>query len=272
MKYTIGIIAKSLGISTQSVRYYENMGIIDAQRNENNQYRTYTLKDAKTLFQTCLYRSMGFSLKDIRMMLCERNVDEVADLFEKRIVDVDHQIEELKALRHELEEYKNGFKRVSNHLNHVDIVNEDFSFYLVLKNGPGDNIPTDEDDFLIECEQLAPYVRQASVIDADTIYGEDGDVHFNYGLSMSLSFVKSQGKEDMMKEHLVHIDNMYAKMNIEVKESNDYAKHLRRFIREIRKAGYEPSGKIYGVMRFVSLHDVETDIYEYIVKVTKAQR
>lgn len=271
MKYTIGKIAKSLGVSTQCVRYYESMGIIDSQRNENNQYRTYTSKDAKTLFQTCLYRSMGFSLKDIRMMLSEYNVNEVANLFEKRIEDIDRQIEELTALRHELYDYKTGLIRVSTHLNQVEIVNENFSFYLVLKNEPGSDIPTEEDDFLIECEQLAPYVRQASVVDASTVYGEDEDVHFRYGLSMSASFVKSQGKEEMMKEYLVHIDKMYAKMNIEMKESNDYAENLRRFLSEIRKAGYEPADKIYGVLRLVSLHDGEKDIYEYVVQVTKAQ-
>lgn len=271
MKYTIGKVAKALGVTTQCVRHYESMGIIDAQRNEHNQYRTYSPKDAKTLFQTCLYRSMGFSLKDIKSMLSECTVDEVSEVFEQRIDDVDQQIESLMALRHELVEYRKGFKHVTEKLNHVEIIEGNLSFYLILKNTTGHDIPGDEDDFLIQCEQYAPYIRPASCIRTSSIYGSDEEVDFNYGLSMSVAAVQSFDKTEELREHRVDIKKMYARMNIEVKESTDYAKNLRFFVDELRKSGYEPSNSIYGVLRFITLYQGETDIYEYVTEVRKVQ-
>ena len=271
MKYTIGKVAKALGVTTQCVRHYESVGIIDSQRNEQNQYRTYSQKDAKTLFQTCLYRSMGFSLKDIKWLLNECDVDEASDLFEQRIEDVDQQIETLMALRHELVEYRKGLNHIREKLNHVEIIEGDFSSYLILKNKSGQDIPGDDDDFLIQYEQYAPYIRSATCVKTSTIYGNDEEVEYNYGISMSMEAVHSFDKMDELRKHRIDIKDAFAKVSIEVKESTAFAENLRRFVDEIKARGYEPADKIYGVLRFVSLHKGESDIYEYITEVRKAQ-
>ncbi len=271
MKYSIGKVAKALGVSTQCVRHYESIGIIDAERNEQNKYRTYSQKDAKTLFQTCLYRSMGFSLKDIKWMLNECDVDEASELFEQKIDDVDQQIESLMALRHELVEYRKGFKHIAEKLNHFEIVEGNFSSYLILKNKSGHDIPAEEDDLLIQYEQYAPYVRAATCVTTSSIYGSDEDVEYNYGISMSVDAVRNFDKMDELREHRIDIKHTFAKIIIEVKESTNYAENLRRFVDEIKTKGYEPADKIYGVLRFVSLHKGESDIYEYITEVRKVQ-
>ncbi len=271
MKYTIGKVAKALGVTTQCVRHYESIGIIDSERNEQNQYRTYSRKDAKTLFQTCLYRSMGFSLKDIKWILNECDMDEASDLFEKRIEDVDQQIETLMALRHELVEYRKGFKHIREKLNHVEIIEGDFSFYLILKNKSGHDIPGDDDDFLIQYGQYAPYIRATTCIQTNSIYGNDEEVEYNYGISLSMKAVRSLDKIDELTEHHIDLNGTFAKVNIEVKESTAFAENLRSFVDEIKARGYEPADKIYGVLRFVSLYKGESDIYEYISEVRKVQ-
>ena len=62
-RYTVGQMAKAMGVSPQTLRHYEEMGLVEAQRNEQNQYREFSMRDNKILMQTALYRSMGFSLK-----------------------------------------------------------------------------------------------------------------------------------------------------------------------------------------------------------------
>ena len=45
MKYKIGELAKLLGVSTNTVRRYEDMGYISAVRDENSGYRYYNDDD-----------------------------------------------------------------------------------------------------------------------------------------------------------------------------------------------------------------------------------
>ena len=59
-RYTVGQMAKAMGVSPQTLRHYEEMGLVEAQRNEQNQYREFSMRDNKILMQTALYRSMGF--------------------------------------------------------------------------------------------------------------------------------------------------------------------------------------------------------------------
>lgn len=45
MRYSIGEISKITGISKDRLRNYEKMGIVEPQREMDNQYRFYTEQD-----------------------------------------------------------------------------------------------------------------------------------------------------------------------------------------------------------------------------------
>ena len=72
-KYTVGQIATAMGVSAQTLRHYESLGLISSMRNDENQYRTYSLDDTRILFMISIYRSMGFSLPKIKQMLKDMN-------------------------------------------------------------------------------------------------------------------------------------------------------------------------------------------------------
>lgn len=57
-RYTVGQMAKAMGVSPQTLRHYEEMGLVEAQRNEQNQYREFSMRDNKILMQTALYLSL----------------------------------------------------------------------------------------------------------------------------------------------------------------------------------------------------------------------
>ena len=72
---------------------------------------------------------------------------------------------------------------------------------------------------------------------------------------------------NLLKNHLITIKGSYAKTIIEIKNSASYPDKLVDFVDEIKKQGYEPVGELYGVARYVSLYDGETDLYEFIIEV-----
>ena len=69
MKYSIGEIANLLGISIVAVRNYEKCGLIEPQRNEQNNYREYNAIDLNLIRRARTYMSYGFSLGESTYML-----------------------------------------------------------------------------------------------------------------------------------------------------------------------------------------------------------
>lgn len=100
-QYTIGQNAKALGISPQTVRHYESLGLFASERDAQNQYRTFSTEDMRLLFQASIYWSMGFSLGQIKAMLKEQTTVEIQDIFDQRIEKVQQEIDALLEQRRE---------------------------------------------------------------------------------------------------------------------------------------------------------------------------
>lgn len=56
------------GVGRQNIRYYEKMGLLHPQRNEENNYRVYTADDIRRLKRIRLLRRLDMPLEDIRKM------------------------------------------------------------------------------------------------------------------------------------------------------------------------------------------------------------
>lgn len=72
-RYRIGEVASLLGITPQAVRYYEEEGIINPERNPLSGYRYYSAWDINMLMRIRTYRQQGFSIEEIRDVMREFN-------------------------------------------------------------------------------------------------------------------------------------------------------------------------------------------------------
>lgn len=99
--YQIGELSKLYGIGTDSLRYYEKIGILNPKRGVNN-YRMYNISDIITLNILRELRAIGFSLKEIKAHLADFNLDKTLALFEKEIVQIDQKTAELAQLKTQL--------------------------------------------------------------------------------------------------------------------------------------------------------------------------
>ena len=65
MKEKIGVIARYTGLAAHTIKYYENMGLIDNVRDEQSNYRYYELNQ-RTIIHECMhYRKLDFPIKDV---------------------------------------------------------------------------------------------------------------------------------------------------------------------------------------------------------------
>ncbi|MDQ0090355.1 DNA-binding transcriptional MerR regulator [Paenibacillus anaericanus] len=100
---TRGELAKRTGLSTATIRYYEESGILPAPQRTANGFRIYTndyvvkikfIKDAK---------SLGYSLKEIQeglqMLSTDMEEETLKELVRNKIVEIDERIKALYSVQ-----------------------------------------------------------------------------------------------------------------------------------------------------------------------------
>jgi len=84
MEYTIKKLAQLAGITTRTLRYYDQIGLLKPARINSSGYRIYRTGEVDTLQQLMFYREMGFGLNDIKQILCSSGFDSLNALREHR--------------------------------------------------------------------------------------------------------------------------------------------------------------------------------------------
>ena len=82
--YTIGELAKILGITAETIRYYERKGIIAPIHDQESGYRYYTTWDLHMLIRARCYLGFGLSIEETGGILQSKSLEEIDDLLEKQ--------------------------------------------------------------------------------------------------------------------------------------------------------------------------------------------
>ena len=81
---TVGMLSKFTGVSVHTIKYYEKSGVrFASSRREQSNYRSYDVKSCTDIYECMKYRNMGFSLKDIQLLLKEGDNALLSSLLEK---------------------------------------------------------------------------------------------------------------------------------------------------------------------------------------------
>ena len=105
--FSIGQLSKRTGVKIPTIRYYEQMGLIDEpERSEGNQ-RRYTKDGLSRLSFIRHSRDLGFSVEDIRGLLelsqhPEKPCDDAHNIAVQHLKDVQERIAKLRRLEREL--------------------------------------------------------------------------------------------------------------------------------------------------------------------------
>ncbi|MGI6537327.1 MAG: MerR family transcriptional regulator [Caldicoprobacterales bacterium] len=80
MEYTVNKLAKLAGVSSRTLRYYDEIGLLTPKRISSNGYRIYGQKEVDRLQQILFYRELGVNLDEIKRILSEKNFDGLSAL------------------------------------------------------------------------------------------------------------------------------------------------------------------------------------------------
>ncbi|HEX5563443.1 MAG TPA: MerR family DNA-binding transcriptional regulator [Sporosarcina sp.] len=113
---TITEVAESFGVSTRTIRYYEEIGLLAPDRSEGNQrlFSNAELAKLKLIFRGKRY---GFSLEDIKEMVLlfdkdrtgRKQLEVTIEYGKRRIGEIDRKILELQEMKAEMEELLEEF-------------------------------------------------------------------------------------------------------------------------------------------------------------------
>ncbi|MBA4748789.1 MAG: helix-turn-helix domain-containing protein [Sphingopyxis sp.] len=104
----IGLLAKRTGTKIQTIRYYEEIGLLPAPARTEGNYRIYEAIHLRRLSFIRRSRDLGFSLDETRKLLSlaehsDRSCAEVEAIAREHRTAIERKIAYLSALDHELE-------------------------------------------------------------------------------------------------------------------------------------------------------------------------
>lgn len=119
-EYTIGDVSKRLGISRDTLRFYEKKGII-APRKLDNGYRCYSYEDTRKLLDIMFYRRLNFSIEDISRILHQSSYDSYYTMIQQKIAEEEQQVARHQRSLVHLKYLKGLYKNIGDFLNRYDI-------------------------------------------------------------------------------------------------------------------------------------------------------
>ena len=103
-KLTRGKLAKSSGVHPETIRYYEQNGLIPVPARSESNYRLFDQDSVERVHFIKRAQSVGFSLDEIRLLLSlkyavDATCEPVRQLAQEKLVELDHKIHALQMMK-----------------------------------------------------------------------------------------------------------------------------------------------------------------------------
>lgn len=114
--YTIGQVAKFLGVSRDTLKYYEEKELVKPAQDIENGYRKYNRFDIYDIATVNFYREMDIEIKKIQEIRKSKSVEGIKSLIEEKEQEVLEEIEYKKLLLKKLQIVKEDCEKINQFL------------------------------------------------------------------------------------------------------------------------------------------------------------
>jgi DNA-binding transcriptional MerR regulator len=195
-KYLIHDISQLLGISPQTIRFYEERGLVSNTRNAETGYRYFNTPDISFFIRSRMYRSLGFNIKESADLLNNKSFEEIAAALKSR----------RKAMSKEIEWMQNAASHLEWCITLVETLKEkegllEFSrrppLYVVLyRNGNSISKSAKVRKTVSRWMDFMPFPKSLVVLDMDDKRGFSEDYHFGLCVgACEAEFLKIKAEE-----------------------------------------------------------------------------
>lgn len=116
MEYTVKKLGRLAGVSTRTLRYYDEIGLLKPARINSSGYRIYGQAEVDRLQQILFYRELGVGLEEIKQLLASPDFDAERALLAHRaqLLDKRAQLDLLIANVDRTLAYRRGVKKMTD--------------------------------------------------------------------------------------------------------------------------------------------------------------
>ncbi|MBD3107566.1 MerR family DNA-binding transcriptional regulator [Bacillus sp. AGMB 02131] len=115
--YTISQVAEQFGVTARTLRYYEELGLLQPRRNTSGRQRMYANRELVRIKLILRGKQLGFSLEEIKDMITlfevdpngKKQLERSMQYGEKRIEEVERKLRDLTMIKKELESLRADF-------------------------------------------------------------------------------------------------------------------------------------------------------------------
>lgn len=260
--FSVGKFAKIIGVNAQTLRYYEKIGIIEAKRNQKNGYRRYTDLDVRRVLYCRLYRSLGFSLDEIKEMFEHSDLSQVGQCLSEKTDELQRQINEMTSRKEQLAYYQNQLEMIGEGLERCWIQEDGQDFYRLAGTQKNALLEWKEKQDLTErLQSMVPWTHMTVRISQDSIEEGQG-LAYDWGLGILKEYVEGTSLESELKRHgEYHRVSLRAVTIIKNVQEELTADCLTPLLGYIEGQGLRLSGDIIGVLL---LPEFDQEMIHYI--------
>ena len=111
-------LSTQLGLSSRTLRYYEETGLITSIRPQFEKYRYYDEQNVQRLRQIMVLRKMQIPIKDIVRIFDSRETSDITQVFVDRLSEIDREVTALSELKRIINDFlskmiEKGIKHIS---------------------------------------------------------------------------------------------------------------------------------------------------------------
>jgi len=121
--YTIGQVAKFLGVSRDTLKFYEEKGLVNPKQDDENGYRKYNHFDIYDIITINFYREIDIEIKKIQEIRKSKSVEDIELVLEEKEQKLLEEIEYKKLLLKHIKLVKEDCKKIKQHLGEYTIKN-----------------------------------------------------------------------------------------------------------------------------------------------------
>lgn len=112
--YHTSDVSDTLGLTRETLRYYEEIGLIRPKRSLHSQYREFDLFDMSRLMAIDFFKKRGFTPAEIKKLQHAATAEEYAEIMQEKLSLLQKAIDELTEMSDKLEKTKRYFSRTAN--------------------------------------------------------------------------------------------------------------------------------------------------------------
>jgi len=263
--WTIGEVAKLFSVSTDTLRYYEKMGLLASHKNPENGYRYYSYDEIVVLMDILFFRNMEISIHDIRQMITKMDVGDIKNILYQNQKLVERRIQELQKLQTMITQVASQYKSCEERVGQFAIVTAP-SFQYKLMSHQEDDLISMIREYKKE-EWIDDRIRYMLVVDEADLVKNANFCLAHVGFSIekaNFSMLPSWEAENFLS--LPEAEYLYTIVGTTyVENENDI---LQKALRYIKKSGRCVGGSLIG-RYMASSHKDGTDYYEIWIALAK---